>query len=329
MTNGAAVANAKAARRARAKRTAEAERVRSVRHASGSAPRAALDWQLICRTSAAFFLVGAALIHAVWTAIHLQESTLEGVSFLLIALAQSALAFGLLMFPNRRTYLLAIALSLGIVGMWALSRTVGLPVGPQTGTREPVGMPDLMATLFELLTVLAVLPLIVERDLPGRNRQRTQERGAHTYALVGGLSLYTITLTAVAVVPAVTSHESEPAIAVTSADTSQESHSHASQAASRSAPTATVKLKAQQLSFGTRQLAMTAEQRVEVHLENLDDASHNFSVYRDPGFEDGVFNGEPTMAGSSRTYTFRSPAPGRYWFRCDLHPFMNGEVSFT
>jgi plastocyanin len=71
---------------------------------------------------------------------------------------------------------------------------------------------------------------------------------------------------------------------------------------------------------------MPAGQRVEVHLENLDEVSHNFSLYRDADFQDGVFNGDVTAAGSSRTYTFESPTPGRYWFRCDLHTFMNGEV---
>ncbi|MGH2820893.1 MAG: plastocyanin/azurin family copper-binding protein [Actinomycetota bacterium] len=34
------------------------------------------------------------------------------------------------------------------------------------------------------------------------------------------------------------------------------------------------------------------------------------------------------QGGSSTTYSFRAPSPGRYPFRCDPHPFMNGTVEF-
>jgi plastocyanin len=340
------VAGARVARRARAKRAAEAQRLRSARHPTVSAHRAALDWQLICKAAAVCFLVSAALIHAIWTALHLREGMLEGGSFLLTALAQGALAFGLLTFPNRRTYLLTIALSLGIVAVWALSRTVGLPIGLEAGTRQPVGMPDVTATLFEVLTVLAVLPLVVADEVPGRMRQRTEERWVRTYALVGGLGLYTLAFTAVAVVPAVTGHGSEPATEARGADVLGDSRSHGSHsnaasgsapaaadsnsdAASGSAPAESVHLTAQRMSFGAKRLAMPAGRQVGVHLSNRDDAPHNFSLYRDARFSDRIFNGDMIEGGSSRTYRFESPKPGRYWFRCDAHPFMSGEVSFS
>jgi plastocyanin len=340
------VAGARTARRARAKRAAEAERLRSARGSTVAVDRAALDSQLVCKAAAACFLVSAALIHAIWTALHLREGMLEGGFFLLTALAQSAMAFALLAFPNRRTYLLAIALSLGIVAIWALSRTVGLPIGLEAGTPQPVGMPDVIATLFELLTVLAVLPLVVAREVPGRKRQRTGERWARTYALVGGLSLYTLAFTAVAVVPAVTGHGSDSATEASGADVSGDPRSHGSHSdvasgsapaaagsrsdpASGSAPAAEVHLTAQRMSFGTKRLAMAAGREVGVHLENRDDAPHNLSVYRDARFEDRIFNGDMIEGGSSTTYKFQSPKPGRYWFRCDAHPFMSGEVSFS
>jgi plastocyanin len=339
------VAGARAAQRARAKRAAETERLRS-RRPTGSAHRAALDRQLICKAAAACLLVSAALIHAIWTALHLREGLLEGAFFLVTALAQGAMAFGLLTLPNRRTYLLTIALSLGVVAVWTLSRTAGLPVGLEAGTRQPVGMPDVIATLFELLTVLAVLPLVVAREVPARKRQRTGKRWGLTYALVGGLSLYMLAFTAVAVVPAVSGHGSESATEANSAGVlagsrSHDSHSEAasgsapvaadsrSDAASGSAPAAAVDLTARRMSFGTKRLAMAAGQQVEVNLENLDDAPHNFSVYRDARFEERIFNGDMTAGSSSGTYRFRSPTPGRYWFRCDAHPFMSGEVSFS
>ena len=256
---------------------------------------------------------------------------LTGASFLFMALAQSALAFGLLTFPSRRTYLLTAALSLGIVALWALSRTVGVPVGPEAGTRQPVGMPDAVAALLELLTALSVLALLVTRQVPGRKRRRTREGWARTYALVGGLSLYTLAFTGVAVVPAVTSHGSGPATEARGAHNPPASQGHGShsETASRPVPAAAVDLTARQMSFGTRRLAMVAGRQVNVRLQNRDDAPHNFSVYRDARFQDSVFNGDVTKGGGARTYRFKSPAPGQYWFRCDLHPTMSGEVAFT
>jgi plastocyanin len=343
------VAGAKVAQRARAKRAAESERLRTARHPAVSARPAPLDWQLICKAAAACFLVSAALIHAIWTALHLREGLLEGVFFLLTALAQGAMAFGLLTFPNRRTYLMTSALSLGIVAVWALSRTVGLPIGHEAATRQPVGMPDLIATVFEWLTVLTVLPLVVARGVPGRKRQPTGERWARTYALVGGLGLYTLAFTAVAVVPAVTGHGSESATEASGADISAAAQSHASHpdgadgasgsapsaadaasdGASGSAPSAAVHLPVQRMSFGTKRLTMAAGRQVMVHLDNRDDAPHNFSVYRDARFEGRIFKGDIIKGGSSETYEFESPKPGRYWFRCDAHPFMSGEVIFS
>lgn len=262
-------------------------------------------------------------------AIHLQEWAFAGVSFLLMAVAQSALAFAVLIFPGRPTYMLTIGLSLAIVSMWALSRTVGVPIGPEAGVREPVGVPDVMTTMFEILTVLAVLPLVGRREAPDRPRRRTRRGWTLTYALAGGLSLYIIGLTVVAVVPAVTGHVSESPITADSADLSEDSRGHAAHQSPPSTPAARVELTANQLTFGTSRLNMAAGRGVKIYLENLDDVAHNFSLYEDPLFGKSVFRGDMTTGDSSRTYEFRSPAAGRYWFRCDAHPFMKGKISFS
>lgn len=337
------MAGAEVAQRARATRAAETERRRPPRDPAARAQKAALDWQLICSAAAACFLVSAALIHAIWTALHAREGLLAGMAFLLAALAQTALAFGILLFPSRSTYRLTIAVSIGIAAVWALSRTVGLPVGPEAGMRQPIGMPDAVATLFELLTVLVIVPLLIAPEPAAGRRRPARRRSARsegrTYALVGALSLYTIAFTAVAVVPAVTGHGSEPtANAEAHADASahragivndRRAHESHPEAASRSAPAVSVALTARQMSFGRRQLDMAAGQQVAVRLENLDDAPHNFSVYQDAGFEHSVFTGDMAKGHRSETYRFRSPAAGRYWFRCDAHPFMRGEISFS
>lgn len=204
-----ATAAQRARQRARAKVAAEAERVRESGDPAPPAHHDTLDWWLICRVAAACFLVGAALIHVLWMAIHLEDWALAGASFLVMALLQSALAFAVVALPSRSTYLLTIGTSLGIVALWALSRTVGLPIGPEAGLRESVGAPDLMAALFELLTALALLPFVVA-DGDVRPSRRAQSGGATTYVFVAALSLYTLVLVAVALVPAVAGHDSEP-----------------------------------------------------------------------------------------------------------------------
>jgi|SRR5947209_20583595 len=50
-----------------------------------------------------------------------------------------------------------VVLCLGVVVVWALSRTTGLPIGPEPWQREPVGAADLIATADEVAIVLLVL----------------------------------------------------------------------------------------------------------------------------------------------------------------------------
>jgi hypothetical protein len=41
--------------------------------------------------------------------------------------------------------------------IWALSRTIGLPIGPEAWMPEPVSTVDVTATLMELLLVVSVV----------------------------------------------------------------------------------------------------------------------------------------------------------------------------
>jgi plastocyanin len=313
--------------RARAKKLAETRRLRAQRVLPTHSARNELDWRLICRAAAVAFLVGAALIHAVWMVIHLQEWAWAGNFFLLLALTESALALALIVIPGPRTYVAAIVVSLGTVVVWAVSRTVGMPIGPEAGLPEPVGAPDLMATLFELLTAATLAPLAFTSP-DGPSRRGGARGGALTYWAMIGVGFYTLGLTALAVVPTAAGHEQDSISAPTNIAIPADGHgAHGSESPDRGA--ASIHLEAREMSFTNSRLSMAARRRVGVHLQNLDDTAHNFSVYRDERFVENVFKGNTTAGDSSMTYRFRSPAPGRYWFRCDLHPFMNGEISFS
>lgn len=54
----------------------------------------------------------------------------------------------------------AITLSLLAIAVWVTSRTTGLPFGPEAGIAGPVERSDSLATLFEVVTILTLVPLV-------------------------------------------------------------------------------------------------------------------------------------------------------------------------
>jgi plastocyanin len=96
------------------------------------------------------------------------------------------------------------------------------------------------------------------------------------------------------------------------------------------APGGALTLTAQALTFDTDELQLPAEEEASVTLDNQDTAPHNFSIYRSEqaasAQKGALFRGDNVDAGSSTTYEFEPPKPGRYYFHCDIHPTMNGEV---
>ena len=84
--------------------------------------------------------------------------------FLVVGTLQVALG-GLLMTrrPSRWVVLSGIALTLGSVGLWLLSRTEGLPF-VEDGHLEPIGVKDGVTVLFELGSLPGLL-LLLSRDL--------------------------------------------------------------------------------------------------------------------------------------------------------------------
>ena len=121
--------------------------------------------------TAALLSIGAAVIHAAVAGPHFDEYAPFGLLFLASALGQTIWAVLLLAAPSARLLVAGAAGNLGILATWALSRTSGLPLGPQPGTPEPIGALDIAASAFELGLVVAALLLIVARGplaMPGR-----------------------------------------------------------------------------------------------------------------------------------------------------------------
>jgi hypothetical protein len=117
----------------------------------------------------------AALIHLLVTPEHFGEWWGYGTFMLAAFVAQAIYAAALLVWPGWKLLLLAGVIgNLTIIGMWAVSRTVGIPLGPETGEVEGIGALDLVCTASEatLVVVLMVLLNLYRRGRVARAQGR-------------------------------------------------------------------------------------------------------------------------------------------------------------
>jgi hypothetical protein len=179
-----------------ARRPAEARAARGDGPADVAAD--AVDLSLIRIVASLSF--GAAAIHLVAAPPHYTELGDLGAGFLVAGVLQAAWARAALRATTRRTAWIGIVANLGIVAAWAVSRTVGLPIGPEPWTPEAIGLPDGASTIFELLIVagLAIRLLGIDRTAVAR---RPSVRSLAAIAVIPtlGLVLLTTSLSAVAI----------------------------------------------------------------------------------------------------------------------------------
>lgn len=110
------------------------------------------------KTLAVLTLVGAAAIHVAVTPQHFDEWFAAGVFFVALAAAE---ALGAAVMLSRIGELPAVrlvlaALTAGTIALWVVSRTAGLPFGPDPGMPEAVGALDVASTGLEVLTLVAL-----------------------------------------------------------------------------------------------------------------------------------------------------------------------------
>jgi hypothetical protein len=118
--------------------------------------------------AAALLSAGAAAIHASVAVPHFDESALYGLLFVATVLFQAGWAALVLAAPSVRLLGAGVVVNAGVIGAWAVSRTFGLPYGPEPWTAEPVGPLDLAATSFELGIVVCGLLLLRHASGLGR-----------------------------------------------------------------------------------------------------------------------------------------------------------------
>jgi hypothetical protein len=98
--------------------------------------------------------IATGVIHAGVVPEHLEETALFGF-FILAAAFEIAWAMAVLFRPAVIVYTTISALANGAtIGIWLLSRTIGLPIGPEPWMPEPMQSLDVAATSLELLLVV-------------------------------------------------------------------------------------------------------------------------------------------------------------------------------
>jgi len=114
-------------------------------------------------------------IHGLVSPAHFREWWGYGVFFLAAAIC--LIGYGLALITDaidprympgdanrmrRRLYGLGIAGNLGILVLYLATRTVGIPLGPELGSVEAVGAPDVLAKTSEVLAVAGLILLLVK-----------------------------------------------------------------------------------------------------------------------------------------------------------------------
>lgn len=104
---------------------------------------------------AALLCLLAAAIHLWVVPEHLAEYLPAGIFFAAVALIQIGAAVALWRGPTRPAVTTVAALAAGLLVVWGLSRTVGLPMGGEWEV-EPVGLLDVLSRASELGAALMV-----------------------------------------------------------------------------------------------------------------------------------------------------------------------------
>ncbi len=83
-------------------------------------------------------------------------------------------------------------------------------------------------------------------------------------------------------------------------------------------------LTAENFAFDRKSITVPQGSGVTIVFNNKDSGvPHNFAVYQDVSAQTVIFRGDIITGPDAITYGFTAPAlPGKYFFRCDIHPAM-------
>ncbi|MGI9149056.1 MAG: multicopper oxidase family protein [Chloroflexota bacterium] len=273
--------------------------------------------------SAALLTLGAALIHLASAPAHLGEFLPFGLFFLGVGSAQIIFAIQLVVRPTRRMALGLAAGSLALVGVWAVSRSVGLPIGPTPGVPESIGLTDVICNAIEVIAVLLLLALAMRPPRLSARRLWLVGLGSLPSAvLTTALTAAAVSATlngmpdAVNAAPAVAGMQTTSVTTLVEAPGSQPLDSFTLTAASSQVDGQAV--WAYNGSVPGPELRVTQGHRVRVTLvNNLPESTtlhwHGVTVLNAADGVAGITQ-NAVPAGQSYTYEFVAREAGSYWY---------------
>jgi hypothetical protein len=144
--------------------------------------------------SAAAASAAAGVIHFAAAAEHAPVYPEATAFFVGIGVFQVVWAAMILGRPSRILYAGGVAASLTTIALWAVSRTTGLPFGPEAFIREAVGRADVISTLLEEGLVLLVVALALGAgDAIAVDGPAYRGALASVLVLVGALAAWALT----------------------------------------------------------------------------------------------------------------------------------------
>jgi hypothetical protein len=170
------------------------------------------------RQALALASVGAGAIHLAFGPEHMSEWALLGTGFYLSGVLQLAWGAWAAVTESRRQLAVGATGSLLFIGVWLVSRTTGMPFGPEAWQPEAVGRADLLCIALEAVVAVGALTLLRRPTAGLAPAGRVAVRG-----LLSGVALAVLATTGVAV--AAPTHEHGGAAACgASAGTTHASH---------------------------------------------------------------------------------------------------------
>lgn len=134
----------------------------------------------------------SSVIHAAEVNSHLDQYWLIGLLFAVAACLQALWMAAIWREPlNRRVLVLGALLNIGLIVAWAISRTTGLPFGPNAGRPEAVGVIDVISKMDEMAAVILVA-IVSWRLRSGRGVQLSPTQVRLATALAGPLVIYSV-----------------------------------------------------------------------------------------------------------------------------------------
>ena len=115
------------------------------------------------QASLAALSIAAAAIHFAVMGEHFAEYMAFGVFFSVVAWSQAVWAVGVIVRPSRGLLLVGLVGNSLVILVWLISRTTGLPIGPEPGAPEPAAFVDVFSTILEVAIVAGTAMLVLRR----------------------------------------------------------------------------------------------------------------------------------------------------------------------